>query len=162
MDLDNDSDTIKYEKKDYYLYVGRISPEKGVETFCKVITELNYKGIVVGDGKQKKKLENMYPNIEFVGWKSKEEVKRYMREANALIFPSLWYEGAPLTILEAQNLGTPCIINKNTAASEFLIYGNLYETYEDLKKCIIEKKYLTKEYKYEDYKTNILKVYKKL
>ena len=109
-----------------------------------------------------KHITQKYPNVKFVGWKKQCEVSEYMKFAKALVFPSIWYETAGLTILEAQNLGTPCIINKNTAASEFLTYGNLYETYEELKRSLINKNYIIKEYKYEDYITNIIKVYKKI
>ena len=51
--------------------------------------------------RRKEKLEKQYPNIEFVGWKNKDEVKQYMKGARALIFPSRWYETAGLTVLEA-------------------------------------------------------------
>ncbi len=108
------------EDNKYYLYVGRISKEKGVKYFCEAIKKLNYKGIVVGDGPQKKDLEKMYPDIEFTGWKSSDEVRQYMRKARALIFPSIWYEGAPLTILEAQKMGLPVIVSDCCAGIEFV------------------------------------------
>ena len=55
----------------YFLYVGRISKEKGVDLFCKAITRLGYEGIVVGDGDERKRLEKEYPNIKFTVWKNK-------------------------------------------------------------------------------------------
>ena len=48
---------INYKKNKYFLYVGRISKEKGVEIFCQVITEIGANGIVVGDGEEKTRLE---------------------------------------------------------------------------------------------------------
>lgn len=113
--------TIK--NNDYYLYVGRITKEKGVDIFCKAITELRLKGIVVGDGTEKQKLEKEYPHIEFAGWKSKAEVNAYMKNAKALVFPSRWYEGAPLTILEAASMGLPTLVSKKCAGKEFVIDG---------------------------------------
>ena len=129
----------------YYLYVGRISKEKGVDIFCQAISELGYKGIVVGDGDEKTKLEKQYPNIEFTGWKNKEEVNSYMKGARALIFPSRWYEGAPLTPLEAMQYGVPCIVNKCCAASEFIqdgINGFLFKDVEEIKEKIKKLKEL--------------------
>ncbi len=156
-----------YTQNDYFLYVGRIAKEKGVESFCKALTELNLKGIIVGDGAEKERLEKKYPNIIFTGWKSENEVKEYMIKAKCLIFPSLWYEGAPLTPLESFSLGVPCLINSVCSARE---YGKefVYTGYDELKKKIIkinndiEPKFnfdILKEYSIDNYKKKILNLY---
>ena len=137
------NNTIEYEGEDiksdssknkYYLYVGRVTKEKGVEEFCKSITEAGVRGIVVGEGSERKKLEERYSNIEFTGWKNKDDVKKYMKHSRGLVFPSLWYEGAPLTPLEAMSYGIPCIINEKCAAKEYIVNNNgyLYENHEEL------------------------------
>ena len=41
------------------------------------------------------------------GWREPAEVRERMRAARALVFPSLWYEGQPLTVMEAMALGAP-------------------------------------------------------
>ncbi|MCI8273207.1 MAG: glycosyltransferase family 4 protein [Clostridia bacterium] len=133
---------INIEKKDYFLYVGRIDKEKGIENFCKAITDLNLPGIAVGTGKELEKLKEKYTNIDFVGWKNTNEVYSYMKNAEALVVPSIWYESAGLTILEAEKLGTPCIISQYCSEKEFLKKGCSYKTLEDLKKCILKKEYL--------------------
>lgn len=133
---DNDEDA-DYTQNEYYLFVGRVSKEKGIDIFCKAITELNLKGIVVGDGSERKRLENEYTNIEFVGWKNKEDVKKYMKKARCLIFPSLWYEGAPLTPLESMSLGIPCLVNSCCAAREYYPKNNFSNYNELLKKIKI-------------------------
>lgn len=156
-----------YTKNDYFLYVGRIVKEKGVEIFCRVLTELNLKGIVVGDGTERERLERLYSNIVFTGWKSENEVKEYMAKAKCLIFPSLWYEGAPLTPLESFSLGIPCLINSDCSARE---YGKefVYSNYDELKKKIIkintdiEPKFnfdILKEYSIDNYKKKLLNLY---
>lgn len=156
-----------YTKNDYFLYVGRIAKEKGVEIFCRVLTELNLKGIVVGDGTERERLERLYSNIVFTGWKSENEVKEYMAKAKCLIFPSLWYEGAPLTPLESFSLGIPCLINSDCSARE---YGKefVYSNYDELKKKIIkintdiEPKFnfdILKEYSIDNYKKKLLNLY---
>lgn len=106
------------KKADYYLYVGRITKEKGVDIFCEAVSKLGVSGVVVGDGDEKNKLAKKYKNIEFVGWKSSSEVKEYMKNAKALIMPSRWYEGMPLTNLEALSVGVPAIVSNCCAASE--------------------------------------------
>lgn len=120
IDINENAEKVDPSKNEYYLYVGRISKEKGVDLFCQVITELGLKGIVVGDGDERKKLEEQYPNIEFTGWKNKDEVKQYMKGARALIFPSRWYEGAPLTPLEAMQYGIPCMVSNVSSAIDYI------------------------------------------
>ena len=137
IDFDENDEKVDYNKNDYYLYVGRISKEKGVDIFCRAITDLNLKGIAVGDGSEKERLEKEYPNIEFTGWKNSKEVKEYMKKSRCLIFPSLWYEGAPLTPLEAMSLGIPCIISDFCAGREYISNGKngfIFSDLKDLKK----------------------------
>lgn len=125
IDIDENAEKVDPSKNEYYLYVGRVSKEKGVDLFCQAISELGYKGIVVGDGDERQKLEMQFPNIEFTGWKNKDEVKQYMKGARALIFPSRWYEGAPLTPLEAMQYGVPCICSDASAAIDYAVNKNL-------------------------------------
>lgn len=126
IDFDENEEKVDYTKNDYYLYVGRISKEKGVDIFCRAITDLNLKGIAVGDGSEKERLQKKYPNIEFTGWKDSKEVKKYMKKARCLIFPSLWYEGAPLTPLEAMYYGIPCFISECCTAREYVDKNSEY------------------------------------
>lgn len=118
------SDRTNVEKNNYYVYIGRISKEKGVDKFCTALNKLKLKGIVVGDGSEKEALENEYSNVEFVGWKNSLEVQEYMKNAKALIFPSNWYEGSPLTIMEALSNGLPCIVPEKCAASDYINEDN--------------------------------------
>lgn len=112
----------KVEKNKYYIYVGRISKEKGVDIFCQAISELGLSAIVVGDGVEREPLESKYKRkkIKFVGWQNTQAVNDYLNKAKCLIFPSRWYEGAPLTILEALSKGIPCIVSDQCAAIEFI------------------------------------------
>lgn len=170
IEIDQNAEKVDPSKNEYYLYVGRISKEKGVDLFCQAITELGLKGIAVGDGDEKKKLEKQYPNIEFTGWKNKDEVKLYMRGARALIFPSRWYETAGLTVLEAQTFGIPVFTSENCAGKEFLNEnGYTFKDVDDLKskvkifdkktentKVDIKKNYIN------NYQKNIIGLYKKI
>lgn len=142
IDIDENIEKIDPSKNEYYLYVGRVSKEKGVDLFCQAITDLNYKGIVVGDGDEKEKLEKQFPDIEFVGWKNSDEVKNYMKGAKALIFPSRWYEGAPLTPLEAMQLGIPCLVSNVSSAIDYIENkNNIFKLdVNDIKKKIILNK----------------------
>lgn len=156
---------IDSNQNQYYLYVGRISKEKGVDLFCQAITELKLKGIAVGDGDEKEKLSKQYPNIEFTGWKNKDEVKEYMKKAKALIFPSRWYETAGLTVLEAQSLGIPTLVSSNSAGSEFVNEKEwIFKNLDELKKKIVNLeprnvKVISKEYSITSYLNKITALY---
>lgn len=54
IEFDENEEKVEASKNEYFLFVGRISKEKGVDIFCKAITELGLKGIAVGDGSEKK------------------------------------------------------------------------------------------------------------
>lgn len=138
VDIDFEQKVRTINQNEVYLYVGRISKEKGVPIFCKAITESKLKGVVVGDGPIKNELEKEYKNIEFVGWQTSENVKKYLMNSRALIFPSLWYETMGLTALEALSLGIPVLVGNESATSEYIkdnFNGFIYKTgdVEDLK-----------------------------
>lgn len=81
------SDTKCELKKDAaYLFMGRLSSEKGLDLFCKAMVDLHLKGLVVGDGYLKEKYQAEYPQIDFVGWASGEEKKNTFFSQNACYF----------------------------------------------------------------------------
>lgn len=111
------------DKKDFIVYLGRLSKEKGIDLFCESVTRLNKNGVVIGDGPLKDELEEKYNKVKFVGWKSKEEIKEILKESKALVFTSLWYESMGLTALEALSLGVPVIVGDKTATATYIIDG---------------------------------------
>lgn len=140
---------VEVENNDIYLYVGRISKEKGVDIFCEVAESLNLKAIVVGDGNERENLEKKYKKIRFVGWKNKLELQEYMNIAKCLVFSSRWYETAGLTAIEANQQGIPVIVPTKTATIEFVDkkYNLVFENsnVESLKEKIIQYEKYGKE-----------------
>ena len=109
-----------------FLYVGRISEEKGCDLFCEACTRLGVNGIVVGGGAIEGELRERYPLLDFRGWLKSEDVAEVFFEARALVFPSRWYEALPLTPLEAQlSACLPCIVSDSSAAADFAENGKL-------------------------------------
>ena len=107
-----------------FIYVGRLSKEKGIYELLEAISTTKHELLVVGDGPEKEQLVacySDYKNIHFTGWKSQEEVIKLMRQAKALILPSLWYEGAPLVLFEAMSIGLPCLVSNKCSAIDFII-----------------------------------------
>ena len=134
---------IDFSKNGYFLFVGRVSKEKGCDIFCQAISDCKAKGVVVGDGPEFATLKKNFAkaNIEFVGWKSRSDVFEYMKKARALVFPSRWYEAAPLTVPEALSIGLPCIVSDCCAARDCIVdatKGRIFESFDDLKNCLEE------------------------
>ena len=100
------------------IFVGRLSPEKGAFLFAEAARKVGFAPVFVGDGPIAAELAARYPEARILGWRTEEEVRALMRAARALVFPSLWYEGQPLTVLEAKALGLPIIVADNCAGSD--------------------------------------------
>lgn len=95
----------------YYLFYGRLSHEKGVATIVEAFAkhpELKLK--VVGTGPKEDELKQKgCTNIEFLGYKSGDELFNIVRNARFVCVPSEWYENNPMTIVEAYSMGVPVI-----------------------------------------------------
>ncbi len=118
-----------------FLFVGRLSAEKGIGTVIDAAPLLE-PGIVVrvaGDGPETGRLlatAESHPSIEPLGRLAPEDVGRELERCRALIFPSLWYEGMPMTILEAFAAGVPVIAARRGAAATLVRDGETGITFE--------------------------------
>ena len=115
---------VPFARDKYFVYIGRLSEEKGIQLLLESFSKLPLKLLIIGDGCLKNdvlKYARIYPNIQFLGFKPKDEVLKYLAAAQALIFTSLWYEGMPLTIVESFSVGTPVISSNLGAMSEMII-----------------------------------------
>lgn len=101
-----------------FLFVGRISTEKGAPVFAEAARLAGIRPVFIGDGPQRESLAARYPEAVMLGWKGPAEVSEAMRHARALVFPSVWYEGQPLTVYEALACGTPVIVSDECAGRE--------------------------------------------
>ena len=101
-----------------FLFVGRLSAEKGVAHFCEAARLAGVVPVIAGDGPLAGELRARFPEARMLGWQSPERVRDLMRNARALVFPSVWYEGQPLTVYEALALGTPVIVSDVCAGRE--------------------------------------------
>ena len=98
------------EKEDYYCFIGRISHEKGVQTLIEAANQLPYRLKIIGGGPLEGKIKSLAnPDIEFMGFRQWEEIKEIAGRARFSVIPSEWYENNPLSVIEAQCLGTPVL-----------------------------------------------------
>ncbi len=106
-----------------FLYAGRLSPEKGIQHFCQAAKIAGVTAVIAGSGPMEDELKRDYPEVRFLGWQTPQQLQRLLREARALVFPSVWYEGQPLTVYEALAAGTPVIVSDVCAGRETIDDG---------------------------------------
>ena len=111
---------------DYVAFVGRLSDEKGLKYLLGAAGKLsNIRFVIVGDGPQRVELEkikndNQLNNVEFVGQKNGVELDSLIAGARLLVLPAVWYENAPLSILEAKAHGKIIVASDIGGISEML------------------------------------------
>ncbi|MBC5772964.1 glycosyltransferase family 4 protein [Pontibacter sp. KCTC 32443] len=114
------------EREDYFLFVGRLSPEKGVETMLKANAAFPFKLKIIGDGPLREAVEAhaaTHPNVEYLGYQKRPRVEEELKKAKALIFPSEWPEMFGMSIIEAFSTGTP-VIATNMGGAAYLVKHN--------------------------------------
>lgn len=103
---------VPAEEKPYYLYIGRLTEEKGIPVLLEAFAALNLPLHIVGTGPledQVKEYSINYSNINFSGEQPKEKIYELLEGAAALIFPSVWYETFGMVVIEAFSKGVPVI-----------------------------------------------------
>jgi glycosyltransferase involved in cell wall biosynthesis len=99
-----------------FVYIGRLSPEKGCELPIRIAHDSYIPLRVVGSGVMEAELREKYPSIKFEGWCDRERTVQILRESRALVFPSVWYEAQGMVVDEAAANGIPVIVSNVTAA----------------------------------------------
>lgn len=106
-----------------YVFVGRLSPEKGARQFAEAARAAGVPAVFVGDGPEAAAIRAANPAATITGWVTPEGVNEHLSTARALVFPSLWYEGQPLVPIEAMVRGIPVVCGRWSAASEIVRDG---------------------------------------
>ena len=101
---------------EFALFVGRISPEKGIRELLHIwqFTD-TIPLVIIGDGPLKIDLERSELSrnrpIRWIGRLPSHDVISLLQQARILLFPSQWYECYPMTLIEAFACGVPVIAN---------------------------------------------------
>jgi glycosyltransferase involved in cell wall biosynthesis len=112
--------TLHAERENYggnhFLYLGRLVPEKGVDVLIRAAAAAKVSLRVVGDGRQRIELEELArdvgADVQFLGSASREEVRRELADARALVVPSTWHEVSPLVVYEAIASDVPVVATR--------------------------------------------------
>ena len=120
-------ETLRAARGRYILYFGRLSPEKGVDALIDAAAAANAPLVVVGDGPQRGALENqaraLGARAHFTGHLKGADLWAEVEAATAVALPSLWYEIAPKSVLEAQARGKPVIASRIGGLPEMVATG---------------------------------------
>ena len=132
-------DTIpNYENCGYFLYVGRVDREKGINTLIKAMENLpeDIKLHIVGKGYDLERMQELVNdlrlhNVIFRGYLSGKELENEYRNCIASVLPCNWFEVFGRTILESFLYGKPVIASNLAAIPEIIEHnknGILFES----------------------------------
>jgi len=114
----------KIEIRDKFVYVGRLSPEKGIRTLLRVIDKMNQISFsIAGTGPLEdyiKLFSVTHNNCRFNGHILRDEIENLLSQAIALIVPSECFETFGLVIIEAFSCGVPVIVSDIGSLSEIV------------------------------------------
>ncbi len=106
-----------------FLFVGRLSPEKGVSVLGRATRMLDSIELrVAGTGPEAAALADL-PGVDLLGGLDMGAVYRQMCRSEALVLPSIWYENFPRTLVEAYACGLPVIASRIGALAELVRDG---------------------------------------
>ena len=119
----------RFEHDGYAIFVGRLSPEKGLLTLLRAWRELPWLPLrIVGDGPLRAEVEGQIrreevKSVELLGHMGLEQCLEQLRGARFLVFPSEWYEGLPRVIVEAYACGKAVVASGLGAMNEIILSG---------------------------------------
>jgi glycosyltransferase involved in cell wall biosynthesis len=128
-----------WHKKDYILYFGRLSYEKGIDTLIRAFQKLNppIDLYIIGrsfDGEEERLKgliePHMQKRIHFLGFQSGETLMQWIAEALFSVVPSRWYDNAPISTYESFMNGTPVLASRIGGLPEQVqegVTGRLFE-----------------------------------
>ncbi|MDC8786687.1 glycosyltransferase [Roseateles koreensis] len=110
------------ENRSGFLYVGRLSEEKGLHTLIKAANASQQRITVIGDGPLVHEARKCQM-LDVRGHCDRATVLALMARASYLIVPSIWYENMPRTVIEAFSCGLPVIASNIGALTDLVKHG---------------------------------------
>jgi glycosyltransferase involved in cell wall biosynthesis len=115
------------EKDDYFLFLGRLNPGKGIHIALQIVEEVGGRLIIAGagglTGNETRTKRPVSDYAELVGVVGPDERKRLMTRAKATLAPSTFLEPFCGVQIESMLSGTPVISTDWGAFAEYNIHG---------------------------------------
>jgi glycosyltransferase involved in cell wall biosynthesis len=112
---------------EFVLFVGRLSADKGVSVMLAAFSKLKTISIkIAGDGPLRREVEDYshsFPHIQYLGFQNHNDISNLMQNARFMVFPSVWYEVSPRTIMEAYSHSLPIVASRLGAMTELVRDG---------------------------------------
>jgi glycosyltransferase involved in cell wall biosynthesis len=129
--IDPDKFTFSEHTENYFVYFGRLAPVKGVKTLIEAMAKIkkpDSRLLIIGDGPQRAELENLtsnlsLKNVEFLGYRTSDDLRRIVSGSLFSIYPSEWYENLPLSVMESMAMGKPVIAAEIGGIPELINHG---------------------------------------
>ncbi|WP_293941148.1 MULTISPECIES: glycosyltransferase family 4 protein [unclassified Sphingobacterium] len=145
----------------YFIYVGRLSDEKGILQLIESVKGTGLELRIIGGGPLEEEVVKSisgHSNISYLGFKPRSEILPLVASAQALIVPSICFEGMPITILEAYSAGTAVLCSNLGPLPEMIIPNKTGQTFDPHNKneivaCLTQWNAMTREEKDEIRKT---------
>jgi glycosyltransferase involved in cell wall biosynthesis len=120
---------VRTDSDGYYVYCGRLSEEKGIETLVRAVDGAGPRRLkIIGEGPMRPKLEALargmgLSNVEFTGSLGGKALQKEILGAEFVVVPSEWYENSPLVIYEAFTMGKPVVGARIGGIPELIEHG---------------------------------------
>ena len=133
----------EFTKKNYVLYLGRYSQEKGIKTLlraCALLSDIPFH--FAGNGPLEEEIRKV-PNIKTCGFLEGDALTKEIAEARFVVFPSECYENCPFTVMEAQVCHTPVLGSDLGGIPELIEEGVTGELFESGNADVLARKIRT-------------------
>ena len=114
---------VDVKKNQLFLFIGRLSREKGPHLFAEVASKLGIEAVFVGDGPLRREISNICPFSLITGWLDHSSMRNFLAMARAVVVSSLLYETQGLVVYEAAAMGIPAVVSDSLAARAFIEDG---------------------------------------
>ena len=114
------TDAVSSLPKRYVVFYGRIGEEKGIRILMKAWEHLDIPLVVMGSGPLEDEFKvwsDSKKNVKFLGYTAHQECLNIVRNAEFVVFPSIWYEGCSMVQIETMSLGK-ALVATNLGFSE--------------------------------------------
>lgn len=138
IDPENIKKDINYslEEKNYFLYYGRLSQEKGIDVLIETVSKLKKENLlgkntlcIAGKGPEEGSLKDLAKRLDvedrvkFLGFKLGKDLMDTIRQSKFVAVPSVWYDNSPMVILESQIAKKPVLVSDSGGSKESIIDG---------------------------------------